>query len=187
MVTLLSTVTAMATRHHNQSASRVLWKLPLKSNLPLMVSFMQRAQVSTSILTCSARSRRDHKVHLYLISAYNHTPSPTLLAQGHLGSHSTRILVSAYDGTPSKSGIVGIAPLGRVYSSYRDISAYGLILPLHSCTEDDAPVCSTVSTGALTPGQGGKSLPLGRPTNTSTLLHWKNRYLNKCIIFIIFS
>ena len=35
-------VTTMATRHHNQSASRILWKLPLKFNLPLMVSFMQR-------------------------------------------------------------------------------------------------------------------------------------------------
>ena len=42
MVTLLSMVTTMATRHHNQSASRIPWKLPLKSNLPLMVSFMQR-------------------------------------------------------------------------------------------------------------------------------------------------
>ena len=37
MVTLLSMVTTMATRHHNQSASRVLWKLPLQSNLSLMV------------------------------------------------------------------------------------------------------------------------------------------------------
>ena len=35
-------VTTMATRHHNQSTLRILWKLPLKSNLPLMVSFMQR-------------------------------------------------------------------------------------------------------------------------------------------------
>ena len=42
MVTLLSMVTTIATRHHNQSASRVLWNLPLKSNLPLMVSFIQR-------------------------------------------------------------------------------------------------------------------------------------------------
>ena len=38
MVTLLSMVTTMATRHHNQSASRILWKLPLKSNLPLFIN-----------------------------------------------------------------------------------------------------------------------------------------------------
>ena len=41
MVTLLSVVTTiiLATRHCNQSASRILWKLPLQSNLPLMGSF----------------------------------------------------------------------------------------------------------------------------------------------------
>ena len=41
-LTLLSMVSTMATMHHNQSASRIVWKLPLKSYLPLMVSFMQR-------------------------------------------------------------------------------------------------------------------------------------------------
>ena len=131
-----------------------------------MVSFMQRGQGVDCYTDLQCTVSSGSQSAFILISAYNRTPSPTLLAQGHLGSHSTRILVSAYDNTPSKSDIVGIAPLGRVYSSYRDISVYGLILPLHSCTEDDAPVCSTVSTGALTPGQGGKSPPLGRPTNT---------------------
>ena len=42
MVTLLSVVTTMATKRHNQSASRILWKLPLKSNLSLMVCFTQQ-------------------------------------------------------------------------------------------------------------------------------------------------
>ena len=50
MVTLLSMVTAMATIHHNQSAPKIVWKLSLKSNLTLMLSFMQLhwAQVSTA-------------------------------------------------------------------------------------------------------------------------------------------
>ena len=44
-------VTTMVTRHHNQSASRILRKLPLKSNLPLMASFMQRGPGAERIVT----------------------------------------------------------------------------------------------------------------------------------------
>ena len=72
----------MATRYHNQTASRILWQLPLKSTLlTLMVSFMWQGPDITRYFLWSLGPRYN-KVSLYKKSAQltdNRTLSYTLM------------------------------------------------------------------------------------------------------------
>ena len=71
-------VTTMATRHHNQSASRILWKLPLKSNFPLMVSFMQRGPDILTNVDWFPSTLMCIKEHLHNFSCQR-VPNPFLI------------------------------------------------------------------------------------------------------------
>ena len=66
-INFFSMATIMATIHHNQSASRILWKLPLKSNMPLMVRFMQRGPAYTISIFAKVKKLIDqHRNILHL-------------------------------------------------------------------------------------------------------------------------